>query len=257
MGRGSVGEHIAELSTEAVLGGLGRVCSQDELRSLAAERDELVAVHMLTSEDMTLSNLVFARDLHQRVLSLLGNEAAIDSRHPLEAQLARVTADAVLGWRDRVTVEELSHLLTEGLIRLAYLVVFVERRRQVSFTTQGPASGVNQRLVELRRATYGHMLQSGEMPINVGESFLLDGTSNADGLLVVTDQRLMFIFDEDYERDSLFVDNSDLVAVDFLPTDAVPMSEVLLVRFRQGTNDRVIQMFVGHRFADELRQVFR
>lgn len=60
--------------------------------------------------------------------------------------------------------------------------------------------GANALMANLRAPLIKRLLKPGEVVLNAGSSFLLDGTNCGDGYLVITDHRFIFDFDHDYRK---------------------------------------------------------
>lgn len=246
---------VDSMPTDSIASILGTLATLEELTSLRALTDYLVDRSPLVSSPSTGILSEFGREIHSTVLRILGVDENLEQRHPFEGQLALATVHAnYLASTEKPSLK-IADLMTEGLGRLSALVLFAERHSQLSIDQESNSNGDNLAMTELRRDLFERFLEDEEIALNVGPSFLLDGSQEADGYLVITDKRLLFVFDEDFNKSPWIVRRIDITGVDFIPTSAMPMSEIMIVGFKSDSYFEAARMYVGHRFADEIRLI--
>jgi len=193
--------------------------------------------------------------MHKRLLVILGVSEHPDNRHPFEVQLAQATIHGSQSAFSQGSLDNASAVLTEGLSRLAGFIVFAERNVELPISHGRDGTGQNPSMLNHFEAMFKRFLLSGEKPLNVGSSFLLDGRQDSDGILVITDQRFLFVFDEDFGRPPFHVLRENVTGVDFFPTDVVPLSEVLVIGYKGIGYCEIARMYIGGKFADEIRRL--
>jgi hypothetical protein len=256
-GPGTLYEWLGVMKFEKAAQLIEILASKDEIQKIGGLYLQEVSTADLRS-DRVLSSAVIQRssdNLHERLLQAVGLSEDLEHRHPFERQLAGATVHAAITLHRRTEVELSAAVLTHGLIYLSAFILFAERRNQMLSEAFGSSEGANAAMANLRAPHVRKILKPGEVVLNAGTSFLLDGTRRGDGYLIITDQRFIFDFDHDYRKQPFILERSDITGIDFLPTSAVPMSEILMVGFKRGGYFEAVQMYVGHRFADELRQL--
>jgi hypothetical protein len=256
-GTGTLYEWLGMMKFERAANLLEKLASEDEIQLIGSLYLQEVATADLRP-DRVLSTAVIQKssdNLHERLLRTIGITEDLKHRHPFEQQLAAATVHAAITLQRRLEVELAAAVLTRGLIYLSSLILFAERGSQIVFEPSNSLGGVNAAMANLRAPLVKRFLKPGEVVINAGTSFFLDGTDRGDGYLVITDHRFIFDFDHDYRKQPFILERSDITGIDFLPTSAVPMSEILMVGFKREGYFEAVQMYVGHRFADEIRQL--
>jgi hypothetical protein len=148
---------------------------------------------------------------------------------------------------------EADETLLIGLQMAKELIQFAQSSDSLEPIKYASKSGTSPHLAERYASIAARQLNVGEVILNAGASYVPAHGSTGDGTLLLTDQRVIFIFDEDFNKDPLIFKREHIKKFEFLPTTAVPMSEEFHLEFtKEGQLERVT-FYVGRFFAAEIR----
>ena len=174
--------------------------------------------------------------------------------HIFVEYLANASVKAAMKAMSDFGASEADASLSHGMKVMTGLMAFAEEG-QIMDTTNvsntGMSAGMANRYDTL---TQPHLLV-GEIVLNAGASYLPADGNSGDGTFVITDNRFLFIFDEEFRKTPISISRQDLSAVEFRPTDVVPMSEELYITFSNFGKTEILAVFVGRFFAAEIRNL--
>lgn len=195
-----------------------------------------------------------ATRLHVGMREIFHTGTEIEEPHIFVEFLAKTTVRAAIRTMSDFGSVEAGEVLALGVETMTVLMMFAEQGPNLNtakLSSSGASAGMSNKYDSLTRP---HLLV-GELVLNAGASYLPADGSSGDGTFVVTDMRLLFIFDEEFRKTPISISRQDMSAVEFRPTDVVPMSEELYLAFSNFGKTEILAIFVGRFFAAEIRNL--
>jgi hypothetical protein len=196
-------------------------------------------------------------DLKLKVDEISTNLALADVEHPYEA--------AVLA-----SVEELLRRKSHGLAREVILEIvetgltFVVSQRWAPFflaesheSFEEQLSFANVGSLQVHADVISRVTNDDEVPLNAGVSYMLNQGASGDGTLIVTNRRLVFSFDEDYQKEPQSIFLQSVRSFSMVETSVVPMSKELTIEVGDREQVQSVSFYVGDYFSIELTKLFR
>jgi hypothetical protein len=177
--------------------------------------------------------------------------------HPFKRCLSSSTAHAAIHALKYFGVTEARESLRYGLRVFESLLRFAELASEIDPSKSAATHGTNDVLVNRYRDVVETYLLQGEQILNAGASYIPAHGATGDGTLVVTDRRLLFVFDEDFRKPPLIILRQGIRSTEFNPTNVVPISKEMTVFYYESNQAKMVSMFVGKFFAAEIQQLLK
>jgi hypothetical protein len=197
---------------------------------------------------------VVAKKLYVAMKEILSSKEASAEPHIFVEYLADTSVQAAVKAFSNFGYGEAEECLSLGMKAMTVLMTFAEHVGGLD-TTNVSNTGMSAVMANRYDSLTQPYLLVGEMVLNAGASYLPADGNSGDGRFVITDKRLLFIFDEEFGKTPISIFRQDLSAVEFRPTDVVPMSEELYIAFSNSGRTEVLAIFVGRFFAAEIRNL--
>jgi hypothetical protein len=197
---------------------------------------------------------VVAEKLYIAMNEIFATGKQNEEPHIFVEYLANTSVKAAMKAMSDFGASEAEASLALGMKAMTGLMAFAEYGPSLDTTNvskTGMSAGLAKRYDSLTRP---HLLV-GEIVLNAGASYLPADGNSGDGTFVITDNRFLFIFDEEFRKTPISISRQDLSAFEFRPTDVVPMSEELYLAFSNFGKTEILAIFVGRFFAAEIRNL--
>jgi hypothetical protein len=193
----------------------------------------------------------------QQTIDDLTRKLALDSfEHAYQAPLIFALSELVHRKRSNFSNEQIADAVETVLSCIIGIKWFPNWSEEHSESKNERLSFANQGAIDRNIDVISKFIMKDEIALNAGVSYMLNQGSMGDGMLIATNKRLIFVFDEDYKKSPKSFLFSNFKSFNFAETSVVPMSKELTVQFSDFGLDQSVSFYVGNFYSEELANLF-
>ena len=194
----------------------------------------------------------------QQTIDDLTRKLALDSfEHAYQAPLIFTLSELVHRKRSNFSNEQIADAVEAVLTCIIGIKWFPNWSEEHSESINKRLSFANQGAIDRSIDVISKVIMKDEIALNAGVSYMLNQGNMGDGMLIATNKRLIFVFDEDYKKSPKSFLFSNFKSFNFAETSVVPMSKELTVQFSDFGLNQSVAFYVGNFYSEELGNLFR
>jgi hypothetical protein len=210
-----------------------------------------------STKDSINSTLNFSNDLKQSIQELTEVLGLTKLEHPYETPIILSTGDLLSQKADSLNKEQIIALLEIGLTIIIGMKWFPGWSEENKESISNRLSFLNLGALNVHKHAIESVLKSNEVALNAGTSYMLNQGNYGDGTLVATNQRLIFVFEQDFNKQPFPIEFQNIASHLFTETSVVPISKEMTIHFNENGFIREAKFIVGNYFSVELTNLFQ
>jgi len=199
----------------------------------------------------------YAKDLKESVENLALQLSLPESEHPYQTPLIFSIGELIRKNCNKIKIEEAVQIIELGLTQIISMKWFPIWSEKNLETLNSQLTFTNPGALDLYRDSVAKSVEQNEIPLNAGATYMLDQGLTGDGMLIATNRRLIFAFDEDYKKRPLSFMLTDIINFSLAETSVVPMSKELTIHFQDRSSTNSVKFYVGDFYSVELTNLFK
>lgn len=197
-----------------------------------------------------------SNDLKSIVEEISNKLALSDVEHPYEAPILASVEELLLRKSHRLAAKVILEVVETGMTFIVSLRWFPAYIAENSAKLNDQLSFKNVGSLQIYREVISRVINEDEEPLNAGASYMLNQGASGDGVLIATNKRLIFAFDEDYQKQPQSFSLQTIGSYSFVETSVVPMSKEMIIEVSSRELVNSVSFYVGDFFSTELAHLF-
>jgi len=253
-------EHLSSIIRTCGPSGLLYKSDWPEAQKIRVHRAciELVDKWFLKSTENSMkSGVNFPNDIKQSIQELTEVLGLTKSEHPYETPIILCTSDLLSQKAASLSNERITALLEISFTIIIGMNWFPDWSEENNESISNRLSFSNPGALNVHKHAIESVLKGDEVAINAGASYMLNQGNYGDGTLVATNQRLIFVFEQDFNKQPFPIEFQNIASKFFAETSVVPISKEMTIHFNENGFIREAKFIVGNYFSVELTNLFQ
>jgi len=153
------------------------------------------------------------------------------------------------------------HKEIEKVMKVGYTIAVSYRLLRLSgkhisqYASPTSATGINPTLVAQHKNKINHLLSANETILNAGYAYVPSDGPTGDGELFLTNQRIIYLYDKDFDKDPVIIDWIWITSVEVKPTTLAPASQEICFTVETHATQGTFCALIGNTFAAEINNL--
>jgi len=199
----------------------------------------------------------FSNDIKQSIQELIEVLGLTKSEHPYETPIILCTSDLLSQKAASLSNERITALLEISFTIIIGMKWFPSWSKEHEESISNRLSFSNPGALNVHKHAIAGLLHGNEVALNAGASYMLNQGNYGDGTLVATNQRLIFVFEQDFNKPAFSIEFQNISSHLFAETSVVPISKEMTIHFNENRFIREAKFIVGNFFSVELTNLFQ